>query len=191
MRERRCGIRSSSSAPGRSGWRRRSIWRSRASRWCCSTTTTGSRPARARSASPSARWRSSTASAAASAWSTRACRWNVGKVFFRDELVYSFNLLPEAGHARPAFINLQQYYVEGYLLERARELPQPRDPLEEQGRRRSTQHGDDVELERRDARRARIALRCDYAGRLRRRAQPDARRSWGWRARAASSATAS
>ena len=48
--------------------------------------------------------------------------WNVGKVFFQDELVYSFNLLPEAGHHRPAFINLQQYYVEGFLYERAREF---------------------------------------------------------------------
>ena len=45
--------------------------------------------------------------------------WNVGKVFFRDELVYRFDLLPEPGHERPAFINLQQYYVEGYLAERA------------------------------------------------------------------------
>jgi 3-(3-hydroxy-phenyl)propionate hydroxylase len=49
--------------------------------------------------------------------------WNVGKVFLKDELVYMFNLLPESGHNRPAFINIQQYYVEGYLLERARELP--------------------------------------------------------------------
>jgi 3-(3-hydroxy-phenyl)propionate hydroxylase len=49
--------------------------------------------------------------------------WNVGKVYFQDELVYTFNLLPEAGHGRPAFINLQQYYPEGYLVERAMELP--------------------------------------------------------------------
>jgi 3-(3-hydroxy-phenyl)propionate hydroxylase len=49
--------------------------------------------------------------------------WSVGKVFFQDELVYSFNLLPEGGHQRPAFINLQQYYVEGFLYERALELP--------------------------------------------------------------------
>ncbi|HKR38750.1 MAG TPA: FAD-dependent oxidoreductase, partial [Paraburkholderia sp.] len=49
--------------------------------------------------------------------------WNVGKVFRKDELVYTFNLLPESGHHRPAFVNLQQYYVEGYLLERAQELP--------------------------------------------------------------------
>jgi len=49
--------------------------------------------------------------------------WNVGKVFLRDEQVYRFDLLPEAGHERPAFINLQQYYVEGYLAERAAQLP--------------------------------------------------------------------
>ncbi len=49
--------------------------------------------------------------------------WNVGKVFFKEEQIYSFDLLPEAGHANPAFINLQQYYVEGYLAERAASLP--------------------------------------------------------------------
>ncbi|RZL86912.1 MAG: FAD-dependent oxidoreductase [Variovorax sp.] len=49
--------------------------------------------------------------------------WNVGRVFFKNEQIYSFDLLPEAGHARPAFINLQQYYVEGFLAERAAELP--------------------------------------------------------------------
>ena len=49
--------------------------------------------------------------------------WNVGKVFFRDEQLYSFDLLPESGHERPAFINLQQYYCEGYLAERIARLP--------------------------------------------------------------------
>jgi 3-(3-hydroxy-phenyl)propionate hydroxylase len=49
--------------------------------------------------------------------------WNVGKVFFRNEPVYSFNLLPETGHRRPAFINLQQYYAEGFLQQRARDIP--------------------------------------------------------------------
>jgi 3-(3-hydroxy-phenyl)propionate hydroxylase len=49
--------------------------------------------------------------------------WNVGKAFLKDEQVYAFNLLPESGHQRPAFINLQQYYVEGYLADRAAELP--------------------------------------------------------------------
>ena len=49
--------------------------------------------------------------------------WNVGKVFMQDEKVYEFNLLPEDGHERPAFINLQQYYCEAFLLERALQLP--------------------------------------------------------------------
>ncbi len=49
--------------------------------------------------------------------------WNRGRVFFEDQPVYSFDLLPEQGHERPAFINLQQYYVEGYLVERAMALP--------------------------------------------------------------------
>lgn len=43
--------------------------------------------------------------------------WNVGRVFFREEEVWNFDLLPESGHRRPAFINLQQYYCEGYLYE--------------------------------------------------------------------------
>jgi len=50
--------------------------------------------------------------------------WNVGRVFFRDEEVYEFNLLPGEGHRRPAFINLQQYWVEQFLVERLGELAQ-------------------------------------------------------------------
>ena len=49
--------------------------------------------------------------------------WNVGRVFLRGEEVYQFDLLPEEGHARPAFVNLQQYYVEGFLAARAGQLP--------------------------------------------------------------------
>jgi 3-(3-hydroxy-phenyl)propionate hydroxylase len=45
--------------------------------------------------------------------------WNVGKVFFKDQLTYQFDLLPEAGHKHPAFFNIQQYYVEGFLVEQA------------------------------------------------------------------------
>ena len=48
--------------------------------------------------------------------------WNLGKVFFRDRKVYEFNLLPEEGHKRPAFVNVQQYYIEQYLVERVCEL---------------------------------------------------------------------
>ncbi len=42
--------------------------------------------------------------------------WNRGEVLFRDRAVYHFDLLPEDGHHFPAFINLQQYYVEEYLV---------------------------------------------------------------------------
>ncbi|WP_295641192.1 FAD-dependent oxidoreductase [uncultured Methylibium sp.] len=49
--------------------------------------------------------------------------WNLGRVFLRDDLLYAFDLLPESGHARPAFVNLQQYVVEGCLVERAMALP--------------------------------------------------------------------
>ena len=49
--------------------------------------------------------------------------WNLGKVFFKNDMVYQFNMLPEEGHERPAFINLQQYYAEAYLVERALQLP--------------------------------------------------------------------
>lgn len=48
--------------------------------------------------------------------------WQLGKVFFRERQVYEFNLLPEEGHRMPAFINLQQYYCEEYLVNRAHEL---------------------------------------------------------------------
>ncbi len=49
--------------------------------------------------------------------------WNVGKVFFRDAPVYSFDLLGEEGHRRPAFINLQQYYCEGFLADAVAQEP--------------------------------------------------------------------
>src|SRR5919205_172450 len=48
--------------------------------------------------------------------------WNLGRVYHRDQELYSFNLAPEGGHKMPAFINLQQYYVEEYLVARATEL---------------------------------------------------------------------
>ena len=54
----------------------------------------------------------------------KGVEWNVGRVFFRDEQIYQFNLQPEAGHRRPAFINLQQYWVEQFLVERCLGLPQ-------------------------------------------------------------------
>jgi len=49
--------------------------------------------------------------------------WKVGKIFLGAELLYQFDLLPEPGHRMPAFINLQQYYAEAYLVDRVQELP--------------------------------------------------------------------
>jgi 3-(3-hydroxy-phenyl)propionate hydroxylase len=49
--------------------------------------------------------------------------WNVGRTFFREEEVYNFNLLPQPDHKRPGMINLQQYYLEEFLIKRAQELP--------------------------------------------------------------------
>jgi 3-(3-hydroxy-phenyl)propionate hydroxylase len=49
--------------------------------------------------------------------------WNVGRTFFDEQEVYHFDLLPAPDHKRPGMINLQQYYVEEYLVRRARSLP--------------------------------------------------------------------
>ncbi len=48
--------------------------------------------------------------------------WKVGRTFHRDAEVFNFDLLPEDGHKMPAFVNLQQYFVEEYLVQRAQEL---------------------------------------------------------------------
>ena len=47
--------------------------------------------------------------------------WNLGKVFLKDRQLFAFDLLPEGGEENPAFVNLQQYYVEEWLVERAEE----------------------------------------------------------------------
>jgi len=60
--------------------------------------------------------------------------WNVGKVFFDERETYQFNLLPEEGHKRPAFVNIQQYYVEQFLVDRVRELQAEGKPIDLRGR---------------------------------------------------------
>ncbi|MCY4151915.1 MAG: FAD-dependent monooxygenase [Aestuariivita sp.] len=50
--------------------------------------------------------------------------WKIGRQFHGDQELFSFDLLPETGHKYPAFINLQQYYVEQYLIERTRDFPE-------------------------------------------------------------------
>ena len=49
--------------------------------------------------------------------------WNVGRTFLDTEEVFRFDLVPEPGHERPGMVNLQQYYLEEFLLRRAAELP--------------------------------------------------------------------
>lgn len=44
--------------------------------------------------------------------------WRTGRVYRGDREIYNFDLLPEKGHKMPAFINLQQYYAEEYLVDR-------------------------------------------------------------------------
>ena len=47
--------------------------------------------------------------------------WDQGEVLLGDKPLYRFNLQPEPGQRFPAFINLQQYYCEQYLVERCLE----------------------------------------------------------------------
>ena len=62
--------------------------------------------------------------------------WNVGKVFHDDRLLYEFNLLPEDGHAYPAFINLQQPYFEKFLHDAILAEQAKGAPIEIRGRNR-------------------------------------------------------
>ena len=49
--------------------------------------------------------------------------WKVGRTLHRQDEVWTFDLQPDPGHKMPAFVNLQQYYVEEYLVARALEFP--------------------------------------------------------------------
>ncbi|MCC5964513.1 MAG: FAD-dependent oxidoreductase [Natronohydrobacter sp.] len=62
--------------------------------------------------------------------------WNVGKVFHDDRLLYEFNLLPEDGHAFPAFINLQQPWFEKFLHDAIVQAQAEGAPIELRGRNR-------------------------------------------------------
>jgi 3-(3-hydroxy-phenyl)propionate hydroxylase len=52
----------------------------------------------------------------------RGVTWNVGRTFHGEHEVFSFDLLPEPGHHRPGMVNLQQYHLEQYLVERAQQF---------------------------------------------------------------------
>jgi 3-(3-hydroxy-phenyl)propionate hydroxylase len=51
--------------------------------------------------------------------------WNIGRVFHGADPspLYSFDLLPDKEQKFPAFINLQQYYTEEYLVDSLASLP--------------------------------------------------------------------
>ena len=166
------------SAPGRSVWRWRSIWRSAAcrslllddddklsigSRAICFAKRTleifdrlGCRRAHGRQGRVAGR----------SARSSSRTSWSTGST-----------CCPKRATQRPAFINLQQYYVEGYLVERAATLPN----LDLRWKNKVvglTQHADHVEADGRDARRT-VPADARLAGRLRRRAQSPVRSMLG------------
>ncbi len=52
----------------------------------------------------------------------KGVQWHVGRTFYRDQEVFNFNLQPEPDHRRPAMVNLQQYYLEQFLVKRAQAL---------------------------------------------------------------------
>ncbi|WP_300035238.1 FAD-dependent oxidoreductase [uncultured Roseobacter sp.] len=60
--------------------------------------------------------------------------WNVGKVFHGDRRVFEFNLQPQPGHRRPAFINLQQPWFEKFLIDEIRAAQNAGAPIEIRGR---------------------------------------------------------
>lgn len=68
----------------------------------------------------------------------KGVQWKLGKVYFDNRQVFEFNLLPEDGHKRPAFINLQQYYFEQFLVNRVNELIKQGAPVELRGKSRVT-----------------------------------------------------
>lgn len=52
----------------------------------------------------------------------KGVNWSVGRTFSGSDEVYSFNLQANSVSSQPPFINLQQFYVEGFLVDRIAEL---------------------------------------------------------------------
>ena len=55
----------------------------------------------------------------------KGIQWSVGRTFAGNDEVYSFDLRQQSNFnlsSQPPFINIQQFYIEGYLVERIREL---------------------------------------------------------------------
>ncbi|MCZ8251101.1 MAG: FAD-dependent monooxygenase [Hylemonella sp.] len=57
----------------------------------------------------------------------KGIQWSVGRTFAGQDEVYSFDLRQNSSYslsAQPPFVNIQQFYIEGYLVERIHELGQ-------------------------------------------------------------------
>ena len=55
----------------------------------------------------------------------KGIQWSVGRTFAGSDEVYSFDLRQQSQYnlsVQPPFINIQQFYIEGYLVERIQEL---------------------------------------------------------------------
>ncbi|MEO7392217.1 MAG: FAD-dependent monooxygenase [Ramlibacter sp.] len=55
----------------------------------------------------------------------KGIQWSVGRTFAGNDEVYSFDLRQQSAYnlsSQPPFINIQQFYIEGYLVERIHEL---------------------------------------------------------------------
>ena len=55
----------------------------------------------------------------------KGIQWSVGRTFAGEDEVYSFDLAQQSGYnlsTQPPFINLQQFYIEGFLVERVLQL---------------------------------------------------------------------
>jgi 3-(3-hydroxy-phenyl)propionate hydroxylase len=55
----------------------------------------------------------------------KGIQWSVGRTFAGKDEVYAFDLRQQSGYnlsTQPPFINIQQFYIEGYLVERIEEL---------------------------------------------------------------------
>lgn len=76
--------------------------------------------------------------------------WNLGRVFRDEKEIYTFDLLPEEGHKRPAFINLQQPYFEQFVVQEIRKQQADGALIEIRGRNcvtELTQHEDHTVLD--------------------------------------------
>jgi 3-(3-hydroxy-phenyl)propionate hydroxylase len=55
----------------------------------------------------------------------KGIQWSVGRTFAVNDEVYSFDLRQQSGYdlsSQPPFINIQQFYIEAYLVDRVRQL---------------------------------------------------------------------